>query len=63
MSSLRMHVQPILGEPTLLLAFEGWNDACEAASAALGFVNDELRGAPLADIDPEDYYDFTVLRP
>jgi len=58
-----MHVQPILGEPTLLLAFEGWNDACEAASAALGFVNDELRGAPLADIDPDDYYDFTVLRP
>ena len=58
-----MHVQPILGEPTLLLAFEGWNDACEAATAALTFINETLRGVPLADIDPDDYYDFTVLRP
>jgi hypothetical protein len=58
-----MHVQPILGEPTLLLAFEGWNDACESASTAVSFVNDVLRGVPLADIDPDDYYDFTVLRP
>jgi predicted ATP-grasp superfamily ATP-dependent carboligase len=58
-----MHVQPILGEPTLLLAFEGWNDACEAATYALTFINETLRGVPLADIDPDDYYDFTVLRP
>jgi len=58
-----MHVQPILGEPTLLLAFEGWNDACEVATAAVCFVNEILRGVPLADIDPDDYYDFTVLRP
>ena len=58
-----MHVQPILGEPTLLLAFEGWNDACESASAAVHFANDLLRGVPLAEIDPDDYYDFTVLRP
>jgi predicted ATP-grasp superfamily ATP-dependent carboligase len=58
-----MHVQPILGEPTLLLAFEGWNDACEAATSALTFINETLRGVPLADIDPDDYYDFTVLRP
>jgi proteasome assembly chaperone (PAC2) family protein len=58
-----MHVQPILGEPTLILAFEGWNDACESASLALSFINETLRGVPLADIDPDDYYDFTVLRP
>ncbi len=58
-----MHVRPILGEPTLLLAFEGWNDACESATSALRFVSDFLRGVPLADIDPDDYYDFTVLRP
>jgi len=45
------------------LAFEGWNDACESASSALSFINETLRGVPLADIDPDDYYDFTVLRP
>ena len=58
-----MQVQPILGEPTLLLAFEGWNDACEAATAAVSFVNEAVRGVPLAEIDPDEYYDFSVLRP
>lgn len=58
-----MHVHPVLGEPTLMLAFEGWNDACEAASSAIRFVNSNLRGVPLAEIDPDDYYDFTVRRP
>ena len=58
-----MHVHPVLGEPTLMLAFEGWNDACEAASSAVSFVNSRLRGVPLAEIDSDDYYDFTVRRP
>jgi proteasome assembly chaperone (PAC2) family protein len=58
-----MHVRPLLGEPTLMLAFEGWNDACESASSAIRFVNDSLRSVPLAEIDPDEYYDFTVRRP
>jgi predicted ATP-grasp superfamily ATP-dependent carboligase len=58
-----MHVRPVLGEPTLLLAFEGWNDACESATSAIRFVNDALQGVPLAEIDPDEYYDFTVRRP
>ena len=58
-----MHVRPVLGEPTLVLAFEGWNDACEAASSAASFVNDFVRTVPLAEIDCDDYYDFTVRRP
>jgi hypothetical protein len=61
--SLRMHVRPILGEPTLVLAFEGWNDACESASSTVRFVDDVVRTVPLAEIDPDDYYDFTVRRP
>jgi len=47
----------------LLLAFSGWNDAGEAASIAAGFVNEALKAVPLADIDPEEFYDFTVCRP
>ncbi len=58
-----MHVRPVLGEPTLLLAFEGWNDACESATSATQFLNDTIRTVPLAEIDPDDYYDFTVCRP
>ncbi|HKK51947.1 MAG TPA: PAC2 family protein [Myxococcota bacterium] len=58
-----MHVRPVLGEPTLLLAFEGWNDACESASSAIRFVNESLLSVPLAEIDPDEHYDFTVRRP
>lgn len=47
----------------MMLAFEGWNDACESASTAIEFVSEAVHGVPLAGIDPDDYYDFTVRRP
>ena len=58
-----MHVQPELREPALVMAFDGWNDAGEAATSALAFVNEAIHSVPLADIDPDDFYDFTVRRP
>jgi proteasome assembly chaperone (PAC2) family protein len=60
---MRLHVQPELHEPAMILAFEGWNDAGEAASTALRFVNEAIQSVPLAEMDPEPYYDFTVRRP
>ncbi len=58
-----MHVHPSLREPALLLAFDGWNDAGEAATSAARFVSDALACVPLAELDPEEFYDFTVRRP
>ena len=58
-----MHVKPELRDPAMILAFEGWNDAGEAASLALRFLNNAIHSVPLAEIDPEDFYDFTVCRP
>jgi len=58
-----MHVTPELGEAPLLLAFDGWNDAGEAATTALRFIQDALRCVPLAEIDCEEFFDFTVRRP
>lgn len=60
---VRTYVQPVLQEPTAIFAFEGWNDAGEAASGALTFINEALRAVPLAEIDSEIFYDFTVARP
>lgn len=60
---LRLHVHPKLDAPALLLAFEGWNDAGEAATLAARSVARALGAAPLADLDAEDFYDFTVQRP
>jgi hypothetical protein len=56
-------VRPALHDPALLLALEGWNDAGEAATTAVRFVAGEIGAAPLAEIDGEEYFDFTVRRP
>ncbi len=60
---LRFHVRPTLRDAALLIALEGWNDAGEAATTAVHFVANELGAAPLAEIDAEEYFDFTVRRP
>jgi proteasome assembly chaperone (PAC2) family protein len=60
---LRSFVKPRLTDPVMLLAFEGFNDAGEAATSALQFLNRSLRAVPLAEIDGEEFYDFTVRRP
>jgi proteasome assembly chaperone (PAC2) family protein len=60
---LQLFVEPDLGEAALLLAFEGWNDAGEAASSAVGFIERSIQSVPLAEIDGEEFLDFTVARP
>jgi proteasome assembly chaperone (PAC2) family protein len=54
---------PRLVEPVLIAAFEGWNDAGEAASTALEHLELMWDAEPLLSIDPEEYYDFQVTRP
>jgi proteasome assembly chaperone (PAC2) family protein len=52
-----------LRAPALVCAFTGWNDAGDAASAALQFVGSSLGATRFAHIDPEDFYDFQATRP
>jgi hypothetical protein len=47
----------------MLAAFEGWNDAADAASGAIEHLEREWQSKPFAAIDPEDYYDYQVNRP
>jgi proteasome assembly chaperone (PAC2) family protein len=54
---------PTLVDPVMIAAFEGWNDAGEAASTALEHLELTWDATPLVSIDPEDYYDFQVTRP
>ncbi len=52
-----------LKDAVVVAAFEGWNDAGEAASDAVQHLLVAWRATLLATIDPEDYYDFQVNRP
>ncbi len=54
---------PRLRRPILLAAFEGWNDAGDAASSAVEHLALEWDARPLVDIDSDEYYDFQVNRP
>jgi proteasome assembly chaperone (PAC2) family protein len=52
-----------LRAPALVCAFEGWNDAGDAASAALQYIGASLDATRFAQVDPEEYFDFQATRP
>jgi len=47
----------------LIAAFEGWNDAGDAASSAVRYLVERNDAELVADIDPEEFLDFTSNRP
>lgn len=47
----------------MILAFDGWNDAGDAATTAIEFLVEQWQARPFATIDPEEFYDFTSNRP
>jgi proteasome assembly chaperone (PAC2) family protein len=55
--------RPSLRRPVVIAAFEGWNDAGDAASTAARWLRDRWAPTPLASIDPEEFFDFTTTRP
>jgi len=54
---------PELRSPILITAFEGWNDAGDAASTALRTMIETSGATALAEIDPEPFTDFATVRP
>jgi predicted ATP-grasp superfamily ATP-dependent carboligase len=54
---------PDLRRPVLVVAFEGWNDAGNAATTAVKFLGDQWGAEGFATIDPEEFYDFSSTRP
>jgi len=54
---------PDLQNTVIIAAFEGWNDAGDAASDALEHLDAIWEALPLIEIDDESYYDYQVNRP
>jgi proteasome assembly chaperone (PAC2) family protein len=54
---------PPLERAVMVAAFEGWNDAADAASGVIAHLIDVFDARSVAEFDPEDYYDFQVNRP
>ena len=54
---------PELRSPVLVCSFRGWNDAAGAASAALETIAGTMDSELLAELDPEEFFDFQANRP
>src|SRR5262245_64904174 len=63
MDSVEFDREPPSNLPTMVTAFGGWIDAGEAATGAMRYLVRQLSASPLASIDPEDFFDFTKVRP
>jgi hypothetical protein len=60
---IEIEADAYLRDAVVIAAFEGWNDAGDAASDAVSHLLVSWRATLLATVDPEDYYDFQVNRP
>ena len=63
MNGLIIHEPPASNLKTMVVAFAGWPDAAEAATRAIRYMVRKLPARKIVEIDPEEYYDFTVNRP
>jgi len=50
-------------DAVVIAAFEGWNDAANASTAALDHLIDVFDAEFVGEIDPDEFYDFQVNRP
>jgi len=63
MDTVEFHREPPSNVPTMVVAFGGWIDAGEAVTGAMRYLVHHLAASHLASIDPEDFFDFTQVRP
>ena len=54
---------PDLVDPVVIAAFEGWNDAADAASGVIDHLMDVWSARIVGTVDPEEFYDYQVNRP
>jgi proteasome assembly chaperone (PAC2) family protein len=60
---VRWRTKPELRAPLLLAAFAGWNDASQVATFSLATLLKVWSATRVAEIDPEEFFDFTDTRP
>ncbi|SJN22094.1 AC2 (Proteasome assembly chaperone) family [Microbacterium esteraromaticum] len=53
----------VLGSRIIVAAFDGWNDAGEAASGAIASLQESVEYERVHSVDPELYFDYQYTRP
>ena len=63
MGPVRRLSEPGLRNPVAVVAFEGWNDASDAASGTISYLIGQFDAEPFLIVDPEEFIDFHETRP
>jgi proteasome assembly chaperone (PAC2) family protein len=63
MEHLIIHETPGKKLKHMVVVFSGWADAAEGATSAIKFLRRKLKSKKFAEIDPEEFYDFSQTRP
>jgi proteasome assembly chaperone (PAC2) family protein len=63
MEHLTVHETPDKKLEHMVIVFSGWADAAESATSAVKFLQRKLHAKKFAEIDPEEFYDFSQTRP
>lgn len=63
MEHVRVSETPTTERATLIAAFNGWNDAADAATWAIKFLINQWDATSFAELDGEEFFDFTQSRP
>jgi len=63
MEHLIIHETPNKKLKHMVVVFSGWADAGEGATSAIKFLQRKLKSKKFAEIDPEEFYDFSQTRP
>ena len=63
MNYLTVYEKPDVPLKHLIMAFAGWADAGESATNTIKYIRRRLNARKFAEIDPEEFFDFTMTRP
>ena len=63
MEHVRISDHPITEHATLIAAFNGWNDAADAATWAIKFLINQWDATSFGEIESEEFFDVTQTRP
>ena len=63
MEYLTIHEAPPAKTSHMIMAFKGWPDAGDGASSAIRYLLRKFSAKKFAELDPEEFYDFTQVRP
>lgn len=63
MAGLEYHSRPQLRQPVMVVAFQGWSDAGDAATSSVAYLRTLWNAEVFATVDAEEFYDFQAHRP